>query len=282
MKPERSLAAPGTAATAERRDLGLITDRSILLALVLGGWGLGAHWLPPYILPSPVQVAVKLAQLCLSGNFWPHLGATFLRVTIGFAAALIVGLPLGMAAGRFARLGRLLAPVTPLLSAVSSAIWSIFALLWFGLSPLAPIFVVFMTGLPLILVTVREGTEAVDPSLVELGHTLRLSRFGLLRKIYLPAVLPHLFAGGRLAFGFGWRVSLVAEALGAVSGIGYRLRQASDLNQIDQVFAWTIVQVAMMLLIEALVFKPLERHLFRWRRPPAEREATGNLRRDAL
>jgi NitT/TauT family transport system permease protein len=87
-----------------------------------------------------------------------------------------------------------------------------------------------------------------------------------LRKIYLPSILPYFFSGARLAFGFGWRVSLVAETIGSSSGVGYRMRQASDLIQTDQVFAWTIVQIAMMLVIEILMLQPLERRLFRWRR----------------
>jgi NitT/TauT family transport system permease protein len=82
----------------------------------------------------------------------------------------------------------------------------------------------------------------------------------------LPSILPYFFSGARLAFGFGWRVSLVAETLGAASGVGYRMRQASDLIQMDQVFAWTIVQIAMMLVIESGMLKPLENYLFRWRR----------------
>ena len=61
-------------------------------------------------------------------------------------------------------------------------------------------------------------------------------------------------------------MSLVAETLGASSGVGYRLRQASDLIQTDQVFAWTIVQIAMMIVIEVGLLRPLEQHLFRWRR----------------
>jgi ABC-type cobalamin/Fe3+-siderophores transport system ATPase subunit len=77
---------------------------------------------------------------------------------------------------------------------------------------------------------------------------------------------PYFFSGARLAFGFGWRVSLVAETLGASSGVGYRLRQASDLIQTDQVFAWTITQIAMMLVIEIGLLQPAERYLFGWRR----------------
>ena len=88
----------------------------------------------------------------------------------------------------------------------------------------------------------------------------------VMTKIYLPTILPYFFSGARLAFGFGWRVSLVAETLGASSGVGYRLRQAADLMQTDQVFAWTITMIAMMAALEMGVLKPLENHLFRWHR----------------
>ncbi|HEV2677515.1 MAG TPA: ABC transporter permease [Aliidongia sp.] len=257
-----------------RWDRERIADRALLAGVVLGCWWIGARWLPSYVLPSPERVAVKLAQLSATGDLWRNLATTLLRVVAGFAASILIGLPIGLAAGRFGRFGRLVSPILPIMNTVSSAIWAIFALLWFGLSPLATIFVVFMTGLPLIVGNVREGAEAVDPGLVEMGLTLQLSRMDVLRKIYLPSVLPYLFAGARLAFGFGWRVSLVAEALGATSGVGYRLRQASDLNQTDQVFAWTLVQVAMMLLIETAAIRPLERHLFRWRRPVARSDGS--------
>ena len=88
----------------------------------------------------------------------------------------------------------------------------------------------------------------------------------VMRKIYLPTVMPYFFSGARLAFGFGWRVSLVAETIGASSGVGYRLRQAADLIQTDQVFAWTITMIAMMVALESGVLKPLENHLFRWKK----------------
>jgi len=79
-------------------------------------------------------------------------------------------------------------------------------------------------------------------------------------------ILPYFFSGARLAFGFGWRVSLVAETIGSSSGVGYRLRQAADLIQTDQVFAWTLTLVIMMATLEMGFLKPLENHLFRWKK----------------
>ena len=126
--------------------------------------------------------------------------------------------------------------------------------------------IIIMTAMPLIITNVWQGTRAVNADFIELAHTLRMPGWKVMRKIYLPTVMPYFFSGARLAFGFGWRVSLVAETIGASSGVGYRLRQAADLIQTDQVFAWTITMIAMMVALESGVLKPLENHLFRWKK----------------
>jgi len=125
---------------------------------------------------------------------------------------------------------------------------------------------VFMTAMPLILTNVWQGTRTVSAEHLELARTFRMPRRKVLTKIYLPTILPAFFSGARLAIGFGARVVLVAESLGASSGIGYRLRQAADLIRTDQVFAWTLTLVIMMATIEMGMLKPLESYLFRWKK----------------
>jgi len=229
-------------------------------------WYVGSLTLPVYVLPSPARVANRLVQLTASGDLPSNLLTTMLRVIAGFAAAVVIDVPAGILLGSSRALGGFFEPILPVMNTVSSAIWAIFAVIWFGLSPLTPIFVVLMTALPLIVTNVWQGTQAVNADFLELARALRLSRTKTLIKIYVPSILPYFFSGARLAFGFGWRVSLVAETLGAASGVGYRLKQASDLIQTDQVFAWTLAQIVMMLIIEIAVLQRLERHFFRWRR----------------
>ena len=244
----------------------VIVQRLALALLLLGAWWLISLAVPPYVLPQPERVFAHLVQLTQSGDLPINLLTTLGRVLAGFALAVAIGVPGGILLGSHRALGTFFEPVLPVLNTVSSAIWAIFAIIWFGLSPMTPIFVVLMTAFPLIVTNVWQGTQAVNADFVELAQALRFSRWKTLVKIYLPSILPYFFSGARLAFGFGWRVSLVAETLGASSGVGYRLRQASDLIQMDQVFAWTIAQVAMMLVIEIGLLQPLERYLFRWRR----------------
>jgi NitT/TauT family transport system permease protein len=260
---------------SERADKGPVTgarrvpvfvQRCALALLLLALWWLVSLKMPVYVLPGPERVLARMVQLTRSGDLPVNLLTTLARVLAGFAVAVAIGVPGGILLGSQRALGTFFEPIIPVLNTVSSAIWAIFAIIWFGLSPLTPIFVVLMTALPLIITNVWQGTQAVNADYVELARALRFSRWKTLSKIYLPSILPYFFSGARLAFGFGWRVSLVAETIGASSGVGYRLRQASDLIQTDQVFAWTIVQIAMMLVIEIGLLQPLEARLFRWRR----------------
>jgi len=241
-------------------------QRLALLLLALIVWWAASLNAPVYILPSPARVFQRILDLSSSGDLPYNLITTLGRVLAGFALAVVIGVPGGILLGSNRALGTFFEPILPVMNTVSAAIWSIFAIIWFGLSPLTPIFVVLMTAMPLIITNVWQGTQAVNADYVELAQALRFTRAKTLVKIYLPSIMPYFFSGARLAFGFGWRVSLVAETLGASSGVGYRLRQASDLIQTDQVFAWTIVQIAMMLVIEIGMLQPAERYLFRWRR----------------
>ena len=241
-------------------------QRLALLALIVLAWWIASLRAPVYILPTPSRVFHRILELSASGDLPYNLLTTLVRVLAGFALAVVVGVPGGIVLGSNRALGSFFEPILPVMNTVSAAIWSIFAIIWFGLTPATPIFVVLMTALPLIFTNVWQGTQAVNADYVELAHALRFSRAKTLVKIYLPSIMPYFFSGARLAFGFGWRVSLVAETLGASSGVGYRLRQASDLIQTDQVFAWTITQIAMMLIIEIGLLQPAERYLFRWRR----------------
>ena len=252
--------------TARMLRLDLLLQRIALAGTILGVWWVLALGVPHYILPGPVRVWTALTQISSNGDLWSNLGITLGRVGAGFILATAIGLPLGIVFGANRRLGEFFEPVIPVMNTVSSAIWAIFAIIWFGVSNATTIFVVFMTAMPLIITNVWQGTRTVNADFIELAHVLRMPSWKVMVKIYLPTILPHFFSGARLAFGFGWRVSLVAETLGSSSGVGYRLRQAADLIQTDQVFAWTLTLVVMMAALEMGVLRPLEDHLFRWKK----------------
>lgn len=248
------------------QSISLILQRLVLLLIFLVAWWQASQHLPAFVLPGPVSTWQALVALWKGGNLLHDVGITFSRVLSGFVLAALVGTVGGLVLGASQKIARFCEPLLAVFNTVSSAIWAIFAIIWFGISDATTIFVVFMTSMPLILTNVWQGAQNVDAQYVELARSFRMSRWQTLRKIYLPTILPYFFSGARLAFGFGWRVSLVAETLGSSDGIGYRLRQAGDLVQTSQVFAWTLLLVSLMLLLEGGLLKPLERHLFRWKK----------------
>jgi NitT/TauT family transport system permease protein len=251
---------------SRRLRLGLIGQRLSLLGAAVGLWWFASLSVPHYILPGPARVWDALMLIIDNGDLWNNLAITLWRVTVGFVLAALVGLPLGILLGANKGAGEFFEPVLPVLNTVSSAIWAIFAIIWFGISNATTIFVVFMTAMPLIITNVWQGTRTVNADFIELAQVLRMPQWKVMTTIYLPTILPYFFSGARLAFGFGWRVSLVAETIGSSSGVGYRLRQAADLIRTDQVFAWTLTLVVMMATIEMGMMKPLENYLFRWKK----------------
>ena len=243
----------------------LLAQRLFLAVAFIALWALAASRMPAFVLPGPLKVWDAMLTLFGTATFLHDVGMTMYRVVMGFLLATLVGTPLGLALGSNRTLAQFFEPLLSVTNTVSSAIWAVFAIIWFGISNATTIFVVFMTAMPLILTNVWQGSKNVDKQHIDLARSFRMSRTQILRKIYLPSILPYFFSGARLAFGFGWRVSLVAETLGSSDGIGYRLRQAADLVQTDQVFAWTLTLVLLMLALEGGLLKPMERRLFRWK-----------------
>ena len=247
------------------------TSIALQRAALAGGflllWHAAASSVPGYLFPGPAQTWEALKRILADGVALQNLAITLYRVTAGFAMATVIGVPLGIVLGSSKALGGFFAPVLPALNSVSSAIWALIAVVWFGLSDMTPIFVCLMTGLPLIVTNVWQGTQSVNAEWLELARSVRMPRHKVLLKIYVPAVLPFFFSGARLAFGFGARVSLVAEALGSSAGVGYMIVRSADMLQMANVFAWSILLVGTIALIDGLVIRPAEVLLFRWRRP---------------
>ena len=192
--------AMATTADAARRSarVPVIVQRLALALLLLALWWLVSLTVPPYVLPRPERVFARIVQLSQTGDLPINLLTTLGRVLAGFALAVAIGVPGGILLGSHRALGTFFEPILPVLNTVSSAIWAIFALIWFGLSPMTPIFVVLMTAFPLIVTNVWQGTQAVNADFVELAQALRFSRWKTLTK-NLSAVDPALFLFRRAA-----------------------------------------------------------------------------------
>ncbi len=238
-----------------------------LFVLIVLLWEIVARVSDPLLVPTPLDTLGSLLDLVRSGELWIELVISLRRVAIGVLFGAVSGIAFGAILGSSRLAEALLGSMLPMVSATSSAIWAVLGLLWFGLSDGATIFVIAMTAAPLSAVSVRDGVRATDADLQEMARTMGFGRLAIASKIVFPAILPSLFAGLRLAISFGWRVGLVAEALGSPSGVGFKLKESVDLLHTPEVFAWSVSVILVMLVIEGVMLNPLEAYVFRWRKP---------------
>ena len=162
-RPPASTRRPAGAAMGGKR-LGLALA-------VLAAWWCASLGAPAYIFPGPAKTWDALVLMNTEGNFWGDIGVTFARVAAGFLLAALVGGPLGIVLGSNRKLAEFFEPILAVINTVSSAIWAIFAIIWFGISNQTTIFVVFMTSMPLILTNVWQGTQTVNADYIELART---------------------------------------------------------------------------------------------------------------
>jgi NitT/TauT family transport system permease protein len=215
------------------------------------------------LVPAPREVAVSLVAGFRDLSFPVGIGASMLRMAIGYAIAVLIGLPLGMAVARY-RLARDTVGSAALgLQTLPSVCWLPLALLWFGLSEKAIIFVVVMGATFCVTTAVDDGIRNVAPLLVKAGHNLGAHGLRLQWTVVLPAALPTIVTGLKLAWSFAWRSLMAGELLYSEKGLGRILMMGRDLGDMAQVIAAIMVILALGLLVNRVVFQPLEQGIAR-------------------
>jgi sulfonate transport system permease protein len=221
-------------------------------------------------LPGPAGVVASLAETSRDGTLPRAVLTSLHRLFAGYALSAAAGIVLGML---MARLGWLRASVGPLvmgLQALPSICWLPLALLWFGLSEKAILFVVVMGSLLAITIATEGAVRAVPPLYVRAARTMGSRRLRLYARVILPASLPGIVTGLKLGWTFAWRSLMAGELLYASGGLGQLLTLGRELNDMARVLAVMVVIVALGLLFERLLFGTVEKHLrerWGWDRP---------------
>jgi len=228
-------------------------------------WWLLSRRYGAYVLPSPAAVAVGFVGVLRSGEIWRHTGASLYRILLGFGAAVLLALLMGLAAF-LSRLARgVVHDALSILNATSVFVWIVISLIWFGLSNWAPIFTTFMITLPVVASNIVEGVENVDRRLLEMGDVYRLGGREKFTAIVIPSTLPYLVAGMKVGFGLALKVSVIAEIFGVTTGIGYIMNYSREILATQMVFVWALVMILVMMVTDKLVFDGLSRRVARWR-----------------
>lgn len=202
------------------------------LAVFCGIWTLlstsGA--VPHQFLPTPLDVISRLIELLstpFAGATLPqHLAASAGRYLYGLTLAAAVGLPLGLLMGWFRLLDDILSPIVEALRFIAPIAWVPFAALWFGTGIGGPIMVIFAGAFPPCLINAYRGARFTDPRLIEASRMLGTGHARTILEVLLPASVPSIVAGLRVAAGLGWQSLVGAELIVAANGVGFMMVQA--------------------------------------------------------
>lgn len=229
-------------------------------------WGAATLAMSPATLPSPGAVgALALSELA-SGELTYHLSATLLRTLAAFVLAMTLGSAIGIALGRSDRADLWGGPWLIGLLNLPALVTIVLCYIWIGLTEAAAITAVALNKIPLVATQMREGARALDPQLDRMADVFRLTPLARMRHVVLPQLAPHFAASGRTGIALIWKIVLVVELLGRSNGVGFQIHQYFQLFDVGRVLVYALAFVAVMLVIEATVFGPWQRHANRWRR----------------
>lgn len=239
--------------------------RALSLLGFLGMWQVAAMVLDTSTLPPPTEVLHNLWQHLASGELLPHLAITLWRVFLAFTIAMIIGTAVGILMGRYDTADTLLDGVLVLGLNIPALVTIILCYIWFGLVEAAAVTAVAINKIPTVIVTVREGARAVDRKLLEVADAFRLPHGKKLSKVYMPQLYPYLMAAARSGLALIWKIVLVVELLGRSDGIGFQLGTFFQFFDITSILAYTLAFATVVLLVEAILMRPIDARISRWR-----------------
>jgi NitT/TauT family transport system permease protein len=218
------------------------------------------------IFPTPLQVVTGTFELVQDGTLWNHIGSSLFRVASGFLLAVMVAVPLGLWMGWVNGAFRTLNPMVQILRPISPIAWIPLAILWFGVGDVSPIFLIFLSSVfPLVVQTIA-GVHTIDRQYLQAAENFGVSRAKLFLKVVIPAALPQIIVGMRIALGVAWLVVVAAEMIALRSGLGYLIIDSRNAgNRYDLVVAGMVIIGLTGLLLDGLMRRLERLKTVRWR-----------------
>lgn len=245
---------------AGRRLRGAMAFAAPLLVLLLA-WPVlvAAFDVNPRVFPGVPAVAAAAMEGVRDGSLLVHVAASFGRVLVGTALAVLVAVPLGIAMGVNAGVSAFLTPLFRFFSVLAGIAWIPIATLWFGYGFGAITFVIFNAVFFIVAYNTLLGVSSIPPRLRHAAASLGAGRIAMVTEVLLPGALPNIVTGIRTGLGFAWRGLIAAEMIATNVGLGYMLFVARDFYRTEVIVLGMIVIGLLWLLIDRLLLAPLER-----------------------
>jgi NitT/TauT family transport system permease protein len=233
--------------------------------LFLVAWQLIAPMIPSAILPMPAEVAESMWEQLVDGSLLEAFSVSLLRLAIGFTLALVVGTIVGLAMGLSPRIEAMFHDFVVVGLTFPYLIWGLLVAMWFGFGWIGPVLVVFIAGLPYVILNASEGVHDVSKELRDMAAAYDVPRDRVLRHLIVPSLSPFFFASLRYGLANGWKGLILAEVFASTSGAGYHINTMRDYGDFAGVVGFAVYFALFSIVVERLVFGRLSRRVFRWR-----------------
>lgn len=261
-RPGRTLASPTLA-------------RILFPFAVIGVWYLVYYIIDSRIFPPPHRVAVFMwEEITLTSgvryssvvsNLYGQFATSIARLTIGFGVAMVVGTLIGLAMGAFKSVDAFFHDWVMAVLAMPALVWALFLGIALGFGHLGPIVAVILSGIPFMIINVREGVRNTPKELIDMARAFDVPREKITRHVLLPSLMPFFFAGIRYTYSIGWKGLVIAEVFASDRGMGWTIKFWYDANRAHGVIGYAVFFILFALALEKLVFDQAAKKVFKWR-----------------
>jgi NitT/TauT family transport system permease protein len=247
-------------------DLKRVLPALAVIAVLVAVWWALVVLTASVVFPTPWQVVTGTAELVRDGTLFQHIGASLMRVGVGFGLAVLVAVPLGLWMGWVRGAYLTLNPLFQILRPISPIAWIPIAILWFGVGTVSPIFLIFLASVFPMVVQTTVGVHTIEKRYLRAAANFGVPRATLFRQVVFPAVLPQVIVGMRIGLGVAWLVVVAAEMIALRSGLGYLIIDSRNAgNRYDLVIAGMIIIGLIGLLLDGLMRLLEGLKVVRWR-----------------
>lgn len=237
-----------------------------VIAILVAVWWLVVFVTQSAIFPTPWQVVMGTVELAHDGTLWTDIGASLMRVAVGFSLAVLIAVPLGLWMGWVAGAFTTLNPLFQILRPISPIAWIPIAILWFGVGNESPIFLIFMSSVFPMVVQTTAGVHSIERRYLRAAQNFGVSRYTLFRQVIIPATLPQIIVGMRIGLGVAWLVVVAAEMIALRSGLGYLIIDSRNAgNRYDLVIGGMVIIGLIGLSLDGLMRLLEGLRTVRWR-----------------
>ena len=238
----------------------------VVIAVLIAAWWLAVNLTQSVIFPTPKAVVLGTLELARDGTLWEHIGASLMRVGVGFGIAVLFAIPLGLWMGWVRGAFVTLNPLFQILRPISPIAWIPIAILWFGVGNASPIYLIFIASVFPMIVQTTNGVHTIEKRFLRAAENFGVSRKKLFLQVVFPAALPQIIVGMRIGLGVAWLVVVAAEMIALRSGLGYLIIDSRNAgNRYDLVIAGMIIIGLIGLLLDGIMRLLEGLKIVRWR-----------------